>query len=89
MKIEFDPAKDVLNRKRHGLPLALASELEWEIAQVWLDRRFLYDELRLEAVVPKGLTFYHVAYVEQGEAIRVISLRLATRREAIAYVENS
>jgi uncharacterized DUF497 family protein len=32
MKIEFHPAKDLLNRKRHGLPLALAAELEWKPA---------------------------------------------------------
>jgi len=29
MQIEFDPAKDVLNIKNHGLSLAAAAEFEW------------------------------------------------------------
>jgi uncharacterized DUF497 family protein len=31
MRIEFDPAKDVLNIKNHGLSLAVAAELEWDL----------------------------------------------------------
>ena len=31
MGIEFDPAKDVLNIKNHGLSLAVAAELEWDL----------------------------------------------------------
>lgn len=31
MQIEFDPVKDVLNIKNHGLSLATAAELEWDL----------------------------------------------------------
>jgi len=32
--IAFDPAKDAANQTKHGLSLALASELDWEAALV-------------------------------------------------------
>ena len=88
MKIEFDPAKDALNQAKHGVSLALASELDWEAALVWADDRFEYSEMRMVALAPKTETLYYVAFVERGAAHRIISLRRATRREVKHYVEN-
>ena len=45
MRIEFDLAKDAENQTKHGVPLALAKELDWEAALVWVDDRFEYVEL--------------------------------------------
>ena len=45
MIIDFDLAKDKLNRARHGLSLAFARKLVWEEALVWLDYRYEYDEI--------------------------------------------
>ena len=53
MRIEFDPAKDAANLAKHGISLALAAELDWEAALVWVDDRFEYDELRLIALARK------------------------------------
>jgi uncharacterized DUF497 family protein len=89
MRIEFDAAKDASNRTKHGLSLALAGELDWDAALVWIDDRFGYDELRMIALAPKTMILYYVAFVEIGEIRRVISLRRATRREVEHYVENS
>jgi len=88
MRIEFDRTKDVLNRARHGVSMALARELDWDAALVWVDDRFGYDELRMIALAPKTNTLYYVAFVERGDRRRVISLRRATRREVKHYVEN-
>ena len=44
MKIEFDPAKDKANFAKHGVSLALAGELDWEAALVWVDGRYEYDD---------------------------------------------
>jgi uncharacterized DUF497 family protein len=88
MRIEFDRAKDVLNRARHGVSLALARELDWDAALVWVDDRFGYNELRMIALAPKTNTLYYVAFVERGDRRRIISLRRATRREVKHYVEN-
>jgi uncharacterized DUF497 family protein len=89
MRIEFDPAKDVANRAKHGVSLALAGELDWEAALVWIDDRFNYDELRMIALAPQTEILYYVAFVDRGEARRIISLRRANRREVKYYVENN
>ena len=88
MRIEFDPAKDVTNRAKHGVSLALATELDWEAALVWIDNRFEYGELRVIALAPKTEILYYVAFVERGEVRRIISLRRANRREVKHYVQN-
>ncbi len=88
MQIEFDPAKDKANRSKHGVSLAVATELDWDAALVWVDGRFEYGEIRMIALAPKTDTLYYVAFVERGETRRVISLRHATRREVKHYVEN-
>lgn len=88
MKIEFDPAKDEVNLAKHGVSLSMASELDWEAALVWFDNRFEYNETRMIALAPKTEILYYVAFVDRGEARRIISLRRANRREVKHYVEN-
>ena len=88
MKIEFDPAKDEGNQSKHGVSLALAGELDWEAALVWVDDRFEYSELRMIALAPKTNILYYVAFVDRGSARRIISLRRANRREVKHYVES-
>jgi uncharacterized protein len=88
MQIEFDSAKDAANKAKHGVSLALAGELDWDAALVWVDDRFEYNELRMIALAPKTETLYYVAFLEIGEVRRVISLRRANRREVKHYVEN-
>ena len=88
MHIEFDPVKDLSNQTKHGVALSVAGELDWEAALVWIDDRFEYGETRMIALAPKTGILYYVAFVDRGEARRVISLRRANRREVKHYVEN-
>jgi uncharacterized DUF497 family protein len=88
MLVEFDPAKDLANQTKHGVSLSVAGELNWEAALVWIDDRFEYRETRMIALAPKTEILYYVAFVDRGEARRVISLRRANRREVKHYVEN-
>ena len=88
MRIEFEPAKDAANLATHGVSLALAAELDWEAALVWVDDRFEYDELRMIALAPKTSILYCVAFVERGAVRRPISLRRANRREVKRYVQS-
>ena len=88
MQIEFDPAKDEANQAKHGFSLALAIELDWDAALVWIDDRIEYGELRMIALAPKTEILYYVAFVDRGEARSIISLRRANRREVKHYVEN-
>ncbi len=88
MQIEFDPIKDLANEAKHGVSLALAAELDWDAALVWVDDRFEYAELRMIALAPKTNTLYYVAFVDRGSNRRIISLRRANRREVKHYVES-
>lgn len=88
MRIEFDSTKDAANLAKHGVSLALAAELDWEAALLWVDDRFEYGELRMIALAPKSSILYYVAYVERGEVRRPISLRRANRREVKRYVQS-
>lgn len=88
MQIDFDPAKDSANQAKHSVSLALAGELDWDAALVWVDDRFEYAELRMIALAPKTHTLYYVSFVDRGERRRVISLRRANRREVKHYVEH-
>jgi len=88
MQTEFDPAKDAANQTKHGVSLALAGELNWEAALVWVDDRFEYGELRMIPLAPKTGILYYVAFMERGKMRRIISLRQANRREVTHYVKN-
>lgn len=88
MRIEFDPDKDASNRAKHGVSLALAASLDWDAALVWVDERFGYEEIRMIALAPESSTLYYLAFADQEDAKRIISLRRATRREVKHYVEN-
>ena len=88
MRFLFDPDKDKLNLVNHGRSLAFAERLVWDEAYVWVDPRYPYEELRMIGLVPEGSTLYYVAFVDRGDARRIISLRLAARREVKKYVEN-
>jgi uncharacterized DUF497 family protein len=87
MQFEFDPAKDAGNWAKHGVSLAMAVELDWDAALVWVDSRFVYGETRMIALAPKTQILYYVAFVDRGEVRRIISLRRANRREVKRYVE--
>ena len=88
MLIDFDPAKDKLNRAQHGLSLAFAGKLIGEEALVWVDSRYEYDEIRMIGLVPEGHVLYYVAFVDRDEIRRVISLRYAERKEINHYAKN-
>ena len=89
MRIEFDPTKDASNRLKHGVSLAMAAELDWDAAWVWVDERVEYNEMRMIALAPKTAILYYVAFVDRGDVRRIISLRRANRREVKHYVENN
>ena len=88
MQIEFDPAKAASNQEKHGLSLALAEQLDWDASLVWVDNRYEYGELRMIALAPDTGILYYVAFVDRGDARRIISLRRANRREVKHYVQN-
>ncbi|RFO98937.1 BrnT family toxin [Rhodoferax lacus] len=88
MQMTFDPVKDASNLEKHGVSLALALELDWESALVWVDARFEYGELRMIALAPLTGILYCVVFVDREPVRRIISLRRANRREVKHYVQS-
>ncbi|MDR2213864.1 MAG: BrnT family toxin [Pseudomonadales bacterium] len=87
MDYEFDPAKDRINQKRHGISLSEAGGFEWDTAVIREDRRYHYSEQRFEATGYIGLRLRVMVYCERGGVTRVISLRFANKREEKRYAE--
>jgi len=68
--------------------LALAADLHWDSAMVWMDDRKGYGEARQCALAPMGQRLYFVAFVDRGDARRAISLRKANIREVSYYAKS-
>lgn len=85
MVITFDPNKDKLNLRKHGVSLSAASAFDWADAVIWPDQRYHYTELRERALGFIGSQLYFLIFVDEGYAMRVISLRKAHRGEAKIY----
>lgn len=84
MAIAFDPAKDAANIAKHGVSLALASELE--VLAVVEDGRRDYGEVRKRAFGVIDGVFYSPAYTLRDGQVRAISLRRAHQKEIDRYV---
>ena len=91
MNVTFDPAKDAVNKAKHGVSLAVAEAFEWGSAEVWPDTRRNYGEARMVALGYIGLRIMSMVLVdrppEQPTERRIISLRKANQREVKRYAE--
>jgi uncharacterized DUF497 family protein len=89
MKIEFDQAKSEKNRLERGFSFQLAAQFELETALIRLDVRNNYGEPRFNALGLIDDRLFHMTFTVRGDAIRVISLRKANKREVNYYVLNN
>ena len=89
MQVEFDGGKDEANRRKHGISLAAAAEMDFLLAQIIQDDRRDYGEARLWAVAPIGGRLHVLTFTMRGEAVRAISLRKANARERRRYEQRS
>ncbi len=90
IQIEFDPAKDIDNRRKHGVPLALGAEVlsdpdRWDV----LDVRFDYAEDRFISYGMVEGRLWICVFAMRGEVHRIISVRRANEREQRRYREDS
>ncbi|MBL8554902.1 MAG: BrnT family toxin [Phenylobacterium sp.] len=90
MDVEFDAAKDQANIAKHGVSLALASALDFGTALIFEDDRFAYDEVRWVAIGFIEDRLFSLVFVDvDDDIIRAISLRTASRREALFYARET
>ena len=88
MRYVFDPAKDTVNRTKHGVALALAEVLFAGPYVSIADDRFDYGELRTVAFGLINDRLFVCVYTDRGSERRLISLRRANKREMKRYGED-
>jgi uncharacterized protein len=86
MMIEYDLAKDETNRRKHGISLERACDLE--ILAFLEDDRNAYGEIRYRAWGLIDEAPYCLAFTHRDGHVRAISLRRAHRKEFERYVES-
>jgi uncharacterized DUF497 family protein len=86
MKIKFDPAKDEINRHKHGLSLAFGEHVLADPGLIeMVDTSMDYGEERFLALGMVAGVVYATIYVERPDAVRFISVRVADKREHARY----
>ncbi len=85
--IEFDPAKDAVNRAKHGISLAAAAELLKGPILVIKDDRRNYGEDRWLAIGSILGVIHVCTYTYRDGRERIISLRPANRKERRRYAQ--
>jgi uncharacterized DUF497 family protein len=89
MKIEFDPAKSEENVRLRGLPFDLVEQFDFDSAWTVIDGCKNYGEVRYRAVGALNNDIVAVVFTMREETVRVISLRLANRKERKHYEEEN
>ena len=89
MEVEFDPDKNERNIRERGLSFELAAEFDFESALIREDTRRDYGESRFRSLGFIGPELHALVFTVRGDALRIISLRKANRRERTLYEEVS
>jgi uncharacterized protein len=84
----FDPVKDEINARKHGIALSAAVDFEWDTCVSYEDRDESYGEHRKRAIGYLKDRLHLYVYTLRGEEDHAISLRRATKQEMRYYVEN-
>jgi uncharacterized DUF497 family protein len=85
LEIEFDAAKDEVNRSKHKISLVRAAAIDLSAAAVLPDDRRDFGELRFRAYGPIGGRLHMMVFTMRGSTVRVISLRKANKKEIQRY----
>jgi len=82
---EFDPAKSLSNKKKHGIDFVAAQSL-WDDANARFAEARFVDEQRFTVTGMIGEKYFTGAFTIRESAIRIISVRRARRNEIEAYI---
>ncbi len=85
MKIEFDSTKNKRNIQERGISFELAVNFDLETAKIWIDDRKDYGEERFSALGYIGERLFAMVFTVREDALRIISLRKANKREEHFY----
>jgi len=85
MIFEWDPAKSAKNTRERGLPFEVGAAVFDNPTLEAPDDRIDYGEVRIKAIgIVRGVVLVCV-YNDRDEVRRIVSLRVANRKERNAY----
>jgi uncharacterized DUF497 family protein len=85
MAFTFDPEKSARNLALRGLAFDRVAELEWASAVIRQDTRKDYGEVRLRVFARLDGVLHAAVVTPRDGDLRVISFRIANRKERILY----
>ena len=85
MLFDWDPAKHDRNQRERGFGFDLAALIFAGPTLEWPDDRQDYGEPRIRALGEAEGLVLHVVFTDRGEVRRIISARLANRKERDAW----
>jgi uncharacterized protein len=87
MDFEWDTAKEVANRKKHGVDFRTAAKVFSDPYLIEFDDLHATDELRFNAIGLVDSRMLFVTYTTRGDVVRIISARGAEPHEKRKYHE--
>lgn len=87
MRFEYDPAKSLSNKAKHGIDFDEAQEL-WSDPNRIFAPTFAGPEPRLLAIGQTGGRVWTAVFTWRGERVRIISVRRARKNEVERYEED-
>ena len=85
IRFTWDDAKRRANLRKHGIDFARAERIFRGFTLTAEDLRETYGERRFLTLGPLQDQVVSVGHTERGDAIRIISIRKATKHEARCY----
>jgi hypothetical protein len=85
VEITFDPRKSARNWRERGLGFEFVADFAFGSAKYVQDNRKEYGEVRIRAIGFIKDVLYALVFTMRGNALRVISLRRASRKERKRY----
>lgn len=85
MKITFDPVKSADTVQRRGFGFDVVAGFDWGNALYAVDDRRDYGEVREIAIGSIESTVFVVVFTRRDDALHVISVRHASRKERARY----
>ena len=85
MQYEWDESKRTKNLKEHGVDFYSVHEFGWDSSVTIVDNRREYDEIRFVTFGFVKNRLHVLVHTERQNAMRIISLRRANKRETEDY----
>jgi uncharacterized protein len=89
INITYNNARRLTNIQDHKVDFLAVESFEFDSAVVLLDNREYYGEDRFQAIGFIGIRLYFLVYTVRGDALHIISLRKATKKEEKLYVSST